>query len=742
MIMVKLKFTTTFFILCLIISISGYAQVKEYRIHDRGELWETEYNTGDLGRGWQTGEAGNKTNVPLMEWPSRSRTVVNGIEYSGQHNILGGGVYIAANIQGKTGKDKRIYALCGGVGASDPEVVFGRWSFPLSMEKIDNFPVLDDGTLNPDYNPDEAEQIIKSSWATPVGITVTRVSRQWSYPDYNDMIIYEYTFVYNGDTDGNPATIERDSVLTDAMILFIYGFAPSMYGYQRNYGEWKYDGGIYRGDLRNFWDADYWLSYNMDVQTGQDPLLAGKPEPDPQLFQEFSSKGKNGGGLGSPQAPGFCMLYYDTHHLAVVDPNDPTKNESEAVNTLRTFEGENYELDDNNHIKQPWSNKVSTGNTRSSKMEDQSINPDSRWSGVYSPNSTTWPNPPSDRWIGRAAYPFRQSADAGQKHIVFGPYTLHLGDTLKYALAEVIGYGAQPGKRIEGGQTQTEWSTNPSWNEKIVIGGKIMTNNYLDDYGYPDYIDSDIKNVTQVADKAFTAYLGHTPTVPVWPEDNPNKGNYKIPVPVPSPAIEVSNSASGDINVKWGRAVENFTHPRLMGALKSFKVLRSDAGMGPWDTLATITKGDVNAENGYEFIDTDPNFKIGESRYYSVISIDEHGNKSGKTNITKFQKNIGSVEKLGKVYAVPNPFIGKSGFSGGGQDDDKIGFYGLPKKCTLRIFSYSGQLVQTIEHDTPLYSTEWFQVTNNDQEIASGIYFFVVTTPEGDESTGKFIVIK
>ncbi len=742
MINYKYKSLSFFFLLSILFCLPVKAQVREYKIHNRGELWETIYNTGDIGRGWQTGEAGNKTNVPLFEWPSRSRTVVNGIEYSGQENILGGGVYIAANIKGKTGKDKRLYALCGGVGASDPEVVFGRWSFPLSMEQIDNFPVLDDGTLNPDYNPDEAEQIIKTSWATPVGITVTRTSRQWSYPDYNDLIIYEYTFVYTGDTDGNPATIERDSVLTDAMFLFIYGFAPSMYGYQRNYGEWKYDGGIYRGDQRNFWDADYWLSYNLDVQTGQDPLLAGKPEPDPELFKKFSETGINGGGLGSPQAPGYCMLYYDTHHLAIVDPNDPSRNESEVVNALQTYQSEYYELDENNHIKQPWSNKVSTGNTRSSKMEDQAINPDSRWSGVYSPNSTTWPDPPSARWIGRAAYPYRQSADAGQKHIVFGPYTLHVGDTLRYSLAEVVGYGAQPGKRIEGGQTQTEWSTNPSWNQKIVIDGKTMTNHYLDDYGFPDYVDSDIKNVTQVADKAFTAYLGSKPTIPVWPEDNPSVGNYKIPVPVPAPAINVTNTATGEIKVSWNRAVENFTHPRLMGALKSFIVLRSEAGMGPWDTLKVINKGDVNSDNEYEFLDGDPSFKIGESRYYAVISLDEHGNKSGKTNITKFQKNVGSVDKMGKVYAVPNPFIGKSGFTGGGEDDNKIGFYGLPEKCTIRIFSYAGQLIQTIDHDAPLYSTEWFQVTRNDQEIASGIYFYVVTTPNGETSTGKFIIIK
>ncbi len=720
------------------------SQIREYRIHDRGMLHNTVFNTGDIARSWMTGDAGNKTNVPLFEWPPRSRTVIDGIEYSGHHNMLGGGVYIAANIKGKPGKENRLYALSGGVGASQPEVVFGRWSFPLFMEEIENYPVLPDGTLNPDYNPDEAEEIITSSWATPVGITVTRTSRSWSYPDYDDMIIYEYTFEYTGDTDGNPATIERDSTLVDAMILFIYGFAPSMLGYQRHYQEWKYEAGIYRGDQRTFWDADYWLAFNMDVQTNLDPNLAGKPEPNKELFRRFAQTGENGGGLLAAQAPGYCMLYYDLNHLAVVDPNNPDLNESEAVKVLRQRQGVYYELDENNHIKQPWSNKVSTGNTNSVKMMDQSINPDSRWSGVYSEGSTTWPEVPRNdpRWYGRAAYNYRQSNDAGQKHIVFGPYTLNIGDKLHYALAEVVGYGAETGKRIEGGQVQQQWDFTPGWNRRVVVDGEVMTENYLEEFGYPDYVNSDVKNVTQVAHKAFTAYLGKEPVVPIWPEDNPSKGSYKIPVPVPAPAIEVENTADGSVRLAWIRAVEDFTHPRLTGQLAKFNIYRANVAMGPWTLLKSINKGDVNSEGIYEWFDDDEGFKIGETKYYAVTSVDEHGNESGKTNITRLQKNIGSVEKLTKVYAVPNPFISKSGFTGEGEVADKIGFYGLPEKCTIRIFSYSGNLVETIEHDDPLYSAEWLQVTKNGQEIASGIYFYVVTTPEGEQTTGKFVVIK
>ena len=721
------------------------AQQLEFKIHNRGMLHETVYNTGDIGRPWTTGQEGNKTNNPLMEWPSRSATVVQGTRYSGQHNLLGGGMYMAANLDGKPGMENRIYALCGAVGTgSGSETIVGRWSYPLYIEKIENFPLLADGNLNPDYDPDEAEEIIITSWATPLGVTVTRTSRAWSYPDYDDMIIYEYELEYTGDTDGNPATIEQTTTLKDFMALFIYGFAPSMYGFQRHYQEWKYNSGIYRGDQNNFWDADYWLSFNMNLRTNiTDASIFAKREPNKDLFLEFARTGKNGGGLCSPQAPGFCILYYDTNHLAFVDTIESAQNESEVVSVLRTSFGEYYELDENNHIKQPWSNKVSTGNTRSSKMTVQSINPDKRWSGVYSPGSTTWANPPSQRWIGRAAYNYRQSVDAGQKHIVFGPYTLKHGDKLEYSLAEVVGYGARAGKVVEGGQTLQQWAPTPSWNRKVTFGDEVVTEHYLDDFGYPDYVNSDVVTVTDVAEKAFEAYLGaDSIAIPVWPEDNPNDGSYRIPVPVPAPVISVENTNDGKVRITWNRAVEDFTHTRLMGTLEQFYIYRSDAGMGPWALLDSVPVGQVNDENRYEYLDADPNFKLGETRYYSVVSVDNHGNVSGRTNITKHGKNVASVEKMTEVFVVPNPFKIESGFGGKVGAEDKIGFYGLPKKCTIRIYSYAGQLVETIEHDDPVYTTAWFQVTRNEQEIASGIYLYVITTPDGEKATGKFIIVK
>jgi len=747
------------------------AQLVEYKIHERGMLHETVYNDGVIGRPWQQGPGGEKQSLPSMEWPPYSKTVINGVEYSGQHNIVGAGMYVSANEKGKPGWPNRIFSFSGAIGTTaGPELPAGRWSFPISIERTENYPLLPNGDLNPNYNPNEAEEIIVAKWATSTGITVTRTSRAWSYPDYDDMIIYEYILEYNGDTDGNPATIERTAPLVDVLFHINYGFAPSMLGYQRNYGEWKYDQGMYRQDNRSTFDPDYWLTFMQTVHTGATDAIAEfmafKPEPDKTLFKYFSETGVNGGGLLSPQSPGYCWLYWDIDHLAVVDPNNLARNESEYANyMLKDKSGKYFETDANGHVLQPWNMKTESGNSRPDKIEDRATTVDERWWTVYGEIGAPTGVPSDDgrfilpngkKWLGRARYEWDESYNGIMVINGFGPYNMNLGNKLEFAYAEVVGYGGTAGKVACGGQTTDQFYPIRNMDRKIVVNGEVYTNNYLTDYGYPDYVNSNVVSVNQVAHNAWEAYLGKT--IPydevrkgpaggmLFPEDNPspstNTSKYsKIPIPIPAPVIEVNNTSQATVKILWKRSVENFTSSRLMGTLKNFKVWRSNAGMGPWKLLGEVNVGNVNSSNMYEFIDIDETYKLGENKYYSVTSVDDKGNESGRTNITAHVKNVRNADKLTKVYAVPNPFIVNSGFEGYGQEN-AIGFYGLPEKCTIRIFSYAGQLVQTIEHDSPTFSTAWFQVTRNVQDIASGIYFFVVTTPNGETATGKLVIVK
>ena len=151
----------------------------------------------------------------------------------------------------------------------------------------------------------------------------------------------------------------------------------------------------------------------------------------------------------------------------------------------------------------------------------------------------------------------------------------------------------------------------------------------------------------------------------------------------------------------------------------------------------------MNQENFYEFVDSDPTYKLGEEKYYSVTSVDEYGNQSGKSNFTPHIRDIGPYSELSNVHAVPNPYIRESGFTGELGVERHIKFYGLTKRCTIRIFSFSGQLVATIEHDNiNSFSNFWNQESRNNQDVASGVYFYVVTSPGGEQASGKLIIVK
>ena len=131
---------------------------------------------------------------------------------------------------------------------------------------------------------------------------------------------------------------------------------------------------------------------------------------------------------------------------------------------------------------------------------------------------------------------------------------------------------------------------------------------------------------------------------------------------------------------------------------------------------------------------------------YYVVSVDTTGQKSGMTNFVTHTTQRGAVAELGKVYVVPNPLLvtnQQTGSDSKGEVTDKIGFCGLTKKCTIKIFSFSGQLVQTIQHDEDAFmNVAWYQISRNFQLVASGVYFFTVQdAATGKVAKGKFVII-
>lgn len=99
-----------------------------------------------------------------------------------------------------------------------------------------------------------------------------------------------------------------------------------------------------------------------------------------------------------------------------------------------------------------------------------------------------------------------------------------------------------------------------------------------------------------------------------------------------------------------------------------------------------------------------------------------------------------SAANLSDAYVYPNPFKPNSP---GNFQAAKLTFKHLPGEATIRIFTIAGrQVAELHKTDTAVDYYEW-NVTNSDgQKLASGIYLYFMTAPDGGKAKGKFAVIR
>jgi hypothetical protein len=715
-----------------------FAQLRDFRVHTRGMLHETEFNTGEIGRAFDRGDAGVADGIPSMEWPPNSKVVLDRVAYAGQHNSMGGGLWIAGHKKDSLQLD----AFCGAVTDNSGQAtrVEGVYSFPNSIQRTENYPVLSNGSLNAAYNPDEAEEIITAKWGTPLGVTVTRTSRAWSWPGYNDFIIYEYEL----------QNISPDT-LYDVFVAFPYGFAPSMFGYERRYNRWA-EGDYRQADQFARFDLKRWMTYNHD--------RSGKP--DTTYFDYWSTPG-NRGGLDSPQAAGLVTLHFDYDHLATQDQTNIIVSRSDSV----------VIWDQNHKVKQPYLNRYENANLYTTKQsawldpaQDRKTGPFRGSSDSTDFGSFTSADGQMYYWIGRGKPSWSLSWSQPVAHgYGFAPYTLPPGQTLKFSVAEVVGYG--PGDAGDtvyqdlGGGIRNEPTPGlhpiPSWYHSMTypnVGNPpIIGSDYLATHPLPWYVTPGVVSIRDVADRAIQLYTGRQlikyDTLQLEPDKTPATGNYStVPIPVPAPAITVKNTRAAVNEITWGPQVEALNSmpwaSRVHAPFKDYEVYRADDPLGPWTLIDSVAVRDVRYFNDSVYVVYDKESNLGSFSYYAVLSVDSLGGTSGWTNVTAHETQAPAVPKLGKVYVVPNPLIVTNGLGGSdpnGEVTDRLQFFGLTTDCTIRIFSYSGQLIQTIHHHQDSYANPWYQISRNNQLLASGVYFFVVEDVRGATTHGKFVII-
>lgn len=789
-----MKHIRLLFLLLALVSSAAVSQ-RLYETHTRSMLRQTVYNTGELGRaleGSNSNIIGITEGTSSLEWPPNSRMTLDGIQYWGQQNGFGSGLVLRAKVNG-------VYETraCGGItdGSGNATAIAGVYVNPGSITRTENYPLLENGDLNPAYNPNEAEEIITTTYTTkaPMNITVTQTSRAWSFPGYDAFIIIEYDIVNNDNID-----------YTDGFVMFQNAFSPSAFGMQRKYGVWNESSVTSR-------NREEYSRYNFSRQMIYVHTRDGFPDQD--YFTKWSTPG-NRGGLNSPQAVGFFPLHYDYDLLQPKQNTVYVQSDSGRVWDANNKFKQPYAVETNGNRNQELARTINLGLTLdqhnpaafNNKSTSSTASADSTlWAKWYAPYKDCPWNPAMadparnqefiDYWHGKAKP--RALSSSGYNNVLFqytsyGPYVFPKGAHLKFAVAEVIGYGpgvaADSVWRDAGGASSSQTGFyNPvvSWYDSLrypgisaIAGINSIGSSYLKTHELPWFVTAGrgisrvdtakVISIRDAADRAIQMYTGNPLTkydgIQFKPETTPASGRYsqtQTYIPIPAPVISVNDAADMKNKIVWGPQVEGFataanlTAARAAGRIKTglshYLVLKSPDGLGPWTRLDSVSIRDpryYNADQKYpgNYSVRDTSSILSENYYYAVVSVDSLGGRSGMTNITYHSTQKGAVAKLGgKLYVAPNPLILTSNFGGStkeGDINDKIGFYGLPKNANIKVFSYSGQLIGTIEHHSNTYSREWFQISRNSQRIAAGVYFYTVEDLDnGDMVHGKFVII-
>ncbi len=283
--------------------------------------------------------------------------------------------------------------------------------------------------------------------------------------------------------------------------------------------------------------------------------------------------------------------------------------------------------------------------------------------------------------------------------------------------------------------------------------GRAWFNGEITDQQKKDWILKGVDSLWKTMDKANWAW-------------NRYINNQPIPSPPPPPDIEV-NSGPGVITVKWSYPEDAYYQDAETGVddWYAWRVYRKKGALLVNDPLDEYSSEEwklvyeTTNRSITQYVDKD--VVRGVDYYYAVTAVDNGSQNTfgiypgQKLESSRFvnRSQLPAVafkpglSESNKVRVVPNPATTAAGGALNAGSPDKISFFNLPVKCTLRIYTETGDLVKTIAH----YGSgdeEWNQRTDSNQYVTSGIYILAVTDCEGlngeklDNQLVKFIIVR
>ncbi|MFA5975840.1 MAG: fibronectin type III domain-containing protein [Elusimicrobiota bacterium] len=222
----------------------------------------------------------------------------------------------------------------------------------------------------------------------------------------------------------------------------------------------------------------------------------------------------------------------------------------------------------------------------------------------------------------------------------------------------------------------------------------------------------------QTLTKYIWEYLGNPNPLPSGP------GEPDATPPSAPGTVSVSGITGTGFRLNWTASTDN------VGVVGYVVTLSTSAN------LSSPVPGYANKDIGNVLTATISGLSIGNAYYISVKAYDAEGNSSAESRATVTTITSSSASGiLDGVRAYPNPWRSDRHAASSGVTFDR-----LPAGSQVKLFTLSGRWAATLNETNQ--QAVWNLTNDNGKQVASGIYIYLVTDPQGNTKRGKLVVIR
>lgn len=590
-----------------------------------------------------------------------------------------------------------------------------------------------------------ADAKIVSQWGTNMGITITRTVYAFVHPDHDDYHIWHYNFKNTGKYCCPPQLVASAGAggpsLTHSLQVPNLLYSPSI-----PYND-RAEGGIYTGACCE-WSGDAVQDYQ------------GHSDADPYPRQDVISDAKQ---VVQDQ---FRGATYNKPTWTFVDAQHPVRNYGD-LRTVYTYDGDaptwaGTDFGDPHNVTGrnlsdgwPGINLVHCDVSPTNRADD----PDQPRRAVYH----NWGLQPEYYLHGMEAL-YREMVWPGGKFVDnekrFQRDAIRLGQA----------YGAGANLQFVGPQTifsvgGDNWDLDPGDEVNVIFVSAVSGHPYQEQLaagsawltggGYNTAAEEKrLRDFFAGEDSLFTAFRRAQDAIGVQTSTVAELEASLRAVPAlqsapANPATFKAVSGTARLDLSWS-AVPGVDGYRI------YRTTGSRLGDYPWVRVAEPGQAVMSYKDS-------AGVQVGIGYYYYIVSVKNGVESSMHAARTAIPVSpfTAPAAQLDRVIVVPNPwdwryqnntFVGAQlagrqlpGFS------NQVTFRGLVDRCTIHIYTLDGVEIRTIEHvpnlpepgvEVPFGTQAWDLKTDGGQTVVTGVYIYVVDSPDKGKYVGKLVIIR